>query len=302
MGVGYIFPTADGVASVRRKMYLTPLRTACLVAALVLAAPASGWGPRGHAIVADLASRELSPAARAEVERLLGGDAREKLLEFATWPDSLRKWPGYGNTSPLHYVNFPRGECRYVAARDCPGGRCVVEAVEHFRAVLASDAPDAERADALKWIAHLVADVHQPLHATWGDDRGGNDVQLRFEGEGTNLHALLDSGLLRTRALPARRYADAIAQEMATNAAVDRPGLAAGWAEESCALGRDAYPARRRVDDAYVARWRPVLEQRLSLAAARLAALLDATLVRTDAGRRVGSRAPAVGRREQEGP
>ncbi|HET7843749.1 MAG TPA: S1/P1 nuclease [Xanthomonadales bacterium] len=277
-------------------------RGACLILVLVLAAPASAWGPRGHAIVAELASRELSPGARAEVERLLGGEARRSLLDVATWPDFLRKWPGYGNTPPLHYVNFPRGECHYVAARDCPGGRCVVEAIEHFRAVLASDAPDAERADALKWVAHLVADVHQPLHATWGDDRGGNSVQLRFRGEGTNLHALLDSGLLATRELSARRYADAIAQEGTPATTVDRAGLAAGWAEESCALGREAYPAARGVDDAYVARWRPVLEQRLSLAATRLAALLDATLARTDAGRRVDSRAPAEGRRKQERP
>mgnify|MGYP002149440332 FL=1 len=245
----------------------------------LLALPALAWGPRGHAIVAELTARQLSPGARAEVERLLGADARTALLDVATWPDFVREWPGFGSTSRLHYVNFPRGRCHYVAPRDCPDGRCVVGAIEHFRAVLASDAPDAERADALKWLAHLVADVHQPLHATWGDDRGGNTVQLRFRGEGTNLHALLDSGVLRTRGLPASRYADAIAREQVVRGQpAYGAGTAAAWAEESCELGRTSYPKGRFVDDAYVARWRPLLERRLGLAASRLAALLDATL------------------------
>lgn len=257
------------------------------VALLLLASPAGAWGPRGHAIVAELAARELSPQARAEVEHLLGEPAREALVRVATWPDFVREWPGYGNTAPLHYVNFPRGQCHYDAARDCRDGRCVVAAIEHFRAVLASDAPDAERADALKWVAHLVGDIHQPLHSTWGDDRGGNDVQLRFHGEGTNLHALLDSGLLREEGLSARNYADAITRNSGVpDVPVDEPQAAVGWAEESCNIGRNAYPANRNVDAAYEAHWRPELERRLGLAAARLAALLDATLGSTDAGRR----------------
>jgi hypothetical protein len=252
-----------------------------LLALLAFAPPTTAWGPRGHAIVAELAARELSPGARAEVGRLLGEDARDGLVRAATWPDAIRRWPGFGNTGPLHYVNFPRGECRYEAARDCPAGRCVVNGIAHFRAVLASDASDAVRADALRWVAHLVADVHQPLHATWGDDRGGNAVQLRFRGEGTNLHALLDSGLLRTRGLAARAYAEAIGP--ARRGAPDAAGAEVAWAVESCALGRDAYPTGRQVDPSYVEKWRPILERRLALAASRLAALLDATLGDNDA-------------------
>ena len=246
---------------------------------LLVALPAAAWGPRGHAIVADLAARQLSPPARAEVERLLGAEARAALVANATWADEMKSWPGYGRAGPLHYVNFPRGTCAYDATRDCRGGRCVVAAIARFRAVLASDAPDAERRDALRWLIHLVGDVHQPLHATWGDDRGGNTVQLRFRGEGTNLHALLDSGLLRTRGLAARAYADAIAPAPGTTPAEQyAPGAEAAWAEGSCELGRDSYPARRQVDQEYVDRWRPILERRLVTAASRLAALLDATL------------------------
>jgi len=40
--------------------------------------------------------------------------------------------------------------------------------------------------------------VHQPLHAGYADDRGGNKFQVRVFGRGTNLHALWDTGLIQT--------------------------------------------------------------------------------------------------------
>ncbi|HSB82395.1 MAG TPA: S1/P1 nuclease [Candidatus Methylomirabilis sp.] len=41
----------------------------------------------------------------------------------------------------------------------------------------------AIRQEALKWVVHLVADLHQPLHAI-ADDRGGNDVIVQFNNAG----------------------------------------------------------------------------------------------------------------------
>ena len=185
-----------------------------------------------------------------------------------------------GETGPLHYVNFPRGNCHYDADRDCRGGRCVVGAIEHFAAVLRAGESDAAEREAVKWLVHMVADVHQPLHAAWGDDRGGNTVQLRFRGEGTNLHKLWDSDLVRTRGLPAGAYAEAVL-------AAPRPplesawseGAAARWAEESCVIARDSiYPLPRRIDHAYVDGKLPLLDRRMLEAGLRLAALLDAMI------------------------
>ncbi len=42
------------------------------------------------------------------------------------------------------------------------------------------------RNEALKWVVHLVGDIHQPLHASDNADRGGNGVLVRGAG---NLHA-----------------------------------------------------------------------------------------------------------------
>lgn len=85
----------------------------------------------------------------------------------------------------------PGTPAAYDAARDCPRGDCVVAAIERFEVVLRDrSAPPRERLEALKFIVHLVADVHQPLHCADDGDRGGNDIRVSLSGRRTNLHAV----------------------------------------------------------------------------------------------------------------
>ena len=250
------------------------------LAALAFTSSATAFGPLGHEIVAEIAARRLTPETRREVERLLGDRASNAMRQWSSWPDSLREIPGFGATGPLHYLNFPRGDCRYVPQRDCGNGKCIVGALEYFASRLRDSTSDAERADALKWLIHLVGDIHTPLHAGWGFDRGGNDVQLQFRGEGWNLHALWDTGLLMTRGLHSVAYANALlATPFPSFDSAWQGGAVADWAGESCAIVRDGlYPHRRRIDGAYVARNRPIAERRVHQAGVRLAALLNALL------------------------
>lgn len=255
------------------------LRRFALVALLLLAAPARAWGPLGHQVVAEIAARHLTPEASAMVEDLLGDRASPALREASNWADDLRAYEGLGITAPYHYVNFPRGSCTYVARRDCPGGRCIVAALERFTAQLRDGATREARVAGLKWVLHLAADIHQPLHAGLAEDRGGNDVQVRWDGDGTNLHALLDSGLLRA---PGRRPVP-FARELVERLPAPDPSQTrwsrdapARWAEESCRMVGALYPASSRIDDAYARRTRALLESRLLLAGLRLASLLNA--------------------------
>ena len=64
-----------------------------------------------------------------------------------------------------------------------------------------------QKALALEYILHIVGDVHQPLHAGNGDDRGGNDVKVRWFGDETNLHSVWDSKLIDSRNLSYTEYA-----------------------------------------------------------------------------------------------
>lgn len=259
------------------------LQVLALLPAMIIAPVAQAWGPLGHEVVAEIAARELTPEATAMVEDLLGDRAGPALREASTWADGLRAFEGLGMTAPYHYINFPRTSCTYVARRDCPGGRCVVGALERFAAQVRDGASREARAAGLKWVLHLVADIHQPLHAGFGEDRGGNDFQVRWRGEGTNLHALLDSGLLRTRRLRAVGMADRLTRRLPAPApdtlrwSQDAPRR---WAEESCRTVDGVYPASSRIDTAYAERTLALLETRLLLAGHRLAAALNALAAR----------------------
>lgn len=268
-----------------------PLRrlVPCLAAMLFAVAPAAmAWGPLGHDIVADLAAQQLTPAARATVQRLLATDHARTLADVANWADELRHDPGrkdlWKRTRRLHYINFRSDHCDYVPPRDCRDGECVVAAIERYAAVLGDRSrPDAERVEALKFLVHFVADVHQPLHAGYRDDLGGNRYQVQLNGEGTNLHRVWDSGMLDTRHLDAEAYAQRLADEGPVTLPPAQPPLdapAAQWAEESCRIDRDdgVYPRGHRIGAAYVAAELPVAERRLREAGARLATLLNRLL------------------------
>ena len=109
-----------------------PARWLAALLILSLALPAQAWGPLGHRLVARLAEDDLTPQARAGIERLLQDDATAGLAGIANWADELRSSdPDLGKRSARwHYVNIGDPDCAFDAARDCPGGDCVVVALE----------------------------------------------------------------------------------------------------------------------------------------------------------------------------
>ncbi|WP_243049987.1 S1/P1 nuclease [Dyella sp. RRB7] len=257
-----------------------------LFTCLALAPAAQAWGPLGHSIVADLAQRHLSPAAEAEVERLLAPEHTKSLADIASWPDEIRNDPKqdalWKQTRGLHYIDFTSGDCNYTPPRDCKDGQCVVAGIDHYVTVLGDKSqPDAVRLEALKFVVHFIGDEHQPLHGGSRDDKGGNAYQVQFEGKGTNLHSVWDSGLLKTHGLEWKAYADELDARGPVTLPAPIPPLDnayAQWAEESCAISRDIYPDSHKIDQAYVDKELPVAELRLREAGRRLAEVLNLTL------------------------
>lgn len=242
---------------------------------------AAAWGPTGHRMVADLAERQLTPPTQVQVRRLLASTHDRSLADIATWADDLRNDRSQQlmarATASLHYVNFADSRCRYDASGDCPDGRCVVAAIDRYTRILGDRSrSDAERAEALRFVVHFVGDVHQPLHAGYRRDRGGNQYQVQWNGRGSNLHAVWDSAVLASRKLGWRAYANALARQPLPRAG----GTPAQWAEESCRATRNdgIYPRGHRIDKNYLARMRPLAERRVREAATRLAALLNREL------------------------
>ncbi len=237
------------------------------------ASAALAWGVLGHRVVAERAWEQMTPSARAAAHRLLALEPGATLASVANWADENRD----DTTRPWHFVNLPIGDCSYDAPRDCPQGQCLVVALERQLALLASDAPDVQRLLALKYVVHLVGDLHQPLHAGHLEDRGGNRYQVQAFGNGTNLHALWDSALLQQRNQGVQALVGVLrAQPLPAQARVLDPAHAA---QESCRIvdAPGFYPPHTLPDD-YADRFGALLQRQLALAAARLAGWLNRVL------------------------
>jgi nuclease S1 len=238
---------------------------------------ASAWGSDGHKTIALVAETQLSPKARAEVSRLLAMEPGATLASISTWADEHKNRA----TAPWHYVNFPRSTCTYDGKRDCPDGNCLIGAIQRQIEILGSKAPAEKRLQALKYVVHLVGDVHQPLHAGYADDKGGNKYQVQFAGRGTNLHAMWDSGLIKALNESPEVLAPRLSKERVKSAA---GGIANKFdpvqaAEESCRIvGKEGFYPGRTVNRDYVAKYQAILEQQLVIAGTRLASALNQVL------------------------
>lgn len=251
-----------------------------LMAAHLYVACTYAYGSLGHEIVGDIAWQNLCADAQTEVGPLLNG---ESLGRASRWPDWIRGEAEWAHTRPWHYINVGDEEPLKVVLAE--NGDHVIAAIEWSKVTLGNQQVGAEqRAQALRFFAHFVADVHQPLHVGRAADRGGNRIAVRVEGRKTNLHKLWDAQWLLRRDRKVRQYglAGQVARiaEQAPN--ID-PALAPlDWARESQALRPIVYklpPADAdgviAVDQAYLDAALTISQERLAAAGARLAAELN---------------------------
>ena len=247
------------------------------LAGTAMSLPAQAWGKTGHRVTGEIAQSYLSDAAQSGVQNILGV---EDLAEASTWPDLMRSsrsdyWQRIA--SPWHYDTVPKGE-DYPDV-DIPDWGDAATALAAFRETLKSNtASDEEKALALRFVVHIVGDLHQPLHAGNGTDRGGNTYTVTFFDKLTNLHSVWDSELIDHEQLSYTEMAtwlrrtitaDDLAEWSVTDPAI--------WINESTAIRDTIYPEERDLRWGYVYDHRDVYRQRLKQAGVRIAAYLNET-------------------------
>lgn len=274
-----------------------------LAALLVLLAPegALAWGRDGHDAVWHAAQRMLTPAAMAGLRPLL--EAPGPPVD-AAWPDAFRRTPQGRETATWHFVEIDIEAARFDRARDCrqtiagagalPGGDCAVGAIEAMAARLAERTLEAgQRRTALVFLIHVVADIHQPLHAAGHHDRGGNEIAVQGLAGCRTLHAVWDDCVVRALGGGGDGIARMLLAEARAMAPRPRAAMAAGtpaaWADEAHALGVAVYraqwpggppppPASITLPASYPQANAAAAERQLLRASLRLAALLNGAL------------------------
>lgn len=138
---------------------------------------------------------EVSEPTRDAIRIALNITAREQFAAHCVRPDDRAAVEPA--TAAWHVLFVPPGESAINLDRDCPAPTsCVVREIQRNLDVLESSALPAERAEALRLLAHLIADAHQPLHVGLEADDGGKKLSAIFMGEETTMRAIWDEHLI----------------------------------------------------------------------------------------------------------
>ncbi|MBL7542604.1 MAG: S1/P1 nuclease [Bdellovibrionaceae bacterium] len=165
---------------------------------------AFAWGDLGHQTVGEIAQRHLSGKGQRLVKDLLGNGP---LAEAATFPDLVRSDEDYKEFSNFHFVEIdPRYYGNYdqipFALREKVDANNMIVGVPQkiFSGLLGQKFSRPQKMDMMRYLVHLVGDVHQPLHVGNGYDRGGNWCDIKYKAgkseKSSNLHSFWDSVLV----------------------------------------------------------------------------------------------------------
>ena len=150
------------------------------------------WGKNGHRVIGEIAKQNLTRQTLKVVNEILDG---QSLALVSTWADEMKSNSEFGKYSPWHYVNIPLDK-EYNQIEKNPKGD-IIQAINKCIEVLEDkNSPKVAKSFHLKYLVHLVGDVHQPLHTGRYKDKGGNDIKLKFFGKPTNLHKVWDSDMI----------------------------------------------------------------------------------------------------------
>lgn len=242
---------------------------------LVFPSVSFAFGSYGHELICALAYKQLTPESQKRVDHLL--DLSNQNLNFSeacVWPDKVKKTSQYGYTRPWHYVNASR-RAKEVKASDCPEKGCVLSAISVMQARLEA-APHSDW-QALFFLSHFIADIHQPMHVSYAHDLGGNQAKVLFRGKELSLHWLWDGPLLGLSPQLSHNV-KRFEHEVEASFQNWKQGDRLLWANESFQLTQriyQEYEQSRLIDQDYVETYQPLLEQRVVIAAVRLARRLE---------------------------
>ena len=231
------------------------------------------WGQTGHRVVGHIADGMLSKKAQKNVRRVLG---HETLAEVSTWMDEVRSDRAYDYARTWHYTTIPDGET-YDSAEKQPNGD-VIWAIERIiNKLKGGKLTEEEEAVNLKFLVHLVGDIHQPLHVGNGEDRGGNDVKVKWFNTDTNLHSVWDTRMIDGKQYSYTELANKINHPTKQDIKNWQAATVREWAAESMAYRGRVYdiPDNNRLSYRYSYDNFEVVEYRLLQAGVRLAGVIN---------------------------
>ncbi len=167
------------------KKLITFVAAMMTVAAII---PAKGWNSVGHSVIAYIAEQHLTPEAKEKCQ----GYLRHTLPYYASWMDLWRNCPGFETMAKSHSV--PVDETLHHV------GKSNRNAVYHITRIQKKmkrykRLNDSLVCDNLKYLIHLVGDMHCPAHTRYENQPKYKSYSYYFGGKKDNSHHFWDSSL-----------------------------------------------------------------------------------------------------------
>ncbi len=233
------------------------------------------WGQTGHRATGEIATQHLSKKAKRAIDKILQG---KSLALVSTYADEIKSDSKYREYGPWHYVNMEPGEVKYNPATANPEGD-LLNALRKCKEVLQDkNASREEKEFYLKMLVHFMGDLHQPFHAGRGEDKGGNDIQVRWFNEGSNIHRVWDSDMINSYQMSYTELAENTSDLSSGRIKEIASGSFESWMYESKSLAEKAYASAEVGDKLgyrYMYDWFPVVREQLQKGGIRLAQVLN---------------------------
>lgn len=221
---------------------LTPFRNPLVICfvLLSLATQAFAYGREGHRAVGQMAQTRLNKRAADAIAKILANDKCKTLECVAPWPDDLKTaarsnftkgslagddeakafQKDFKDNDKWHFVNLPLASAEYKDDGEFSNQTDIVHMINTCIAILEGKSTEFTQLQALRFLVHLVGDIHQPLHVGTGfytldnttvtlirepadaagkqTDIGGNSLAFtRFDNQPDELHSFWDTCLIQ---------------------------------------------------------------------------------------------------------
>ena len=209
----------------------------CFLIAQCTFANAIVWSKTGHRTTGEVAEKYLTRKARKAIDKLLDG---QSLALASTFADEIKADRSFSKFSAWHYVNYPADK-KYTDVEPSEYGD-VVMGIQRCVAIVKDKTSSREdKVFYLKMLIHLVGDLHQPMHVGRLEDKGGNDIQIQWFGQGTNLHRLWDKNMIVDYGMSYTELAANLPKISKKERLKMMSGTVYDWVEESQDLANELY-------------------------------------------------------------
>lgn len=232
------------------------------------------WGATGHRVVGAIADQYTTNKTKRHLKKILN---HQSLALASTFGDEIKADPRYKKYETWHYVNMSFDQ-NYGSSKKNPEGDLVTGIAYCEKIIKDDNASDEDKTFYLKMLIHMLGDLHQPLHIGREEDRGGNDIKVKWYYKDTNLHRVWDSQMLESYNMSYSELAENAEFLSKKQVKFLQQGSVIDWVNDTQNLARNVYASVDEDENlhyAYSYKYMDVARTQLQIAGIRLAKVLN---------------------------